>query len=423
MKRPAQPPARQPDRLHPRLTSLDLHLDFAPGEVVETLRLEDCACGCYPCYYLHAADRLLVASSAVALIVHTGRLEFNAAFRPREYLLGKTAHGRFVRFTGGLPGGLKDWLKASLPRPLLGRLARERFWYESWDTIDMRVRKLRPFEHVTVGGAENTFAPDFTLTDPDELVEKVAREVSAFVHAIEDRHPRHAHVLMLGGKDSQLIALVPKRRPEQWHVFSAEPNATLSRQWLAENDLAVASLTTHDNRNEETPAETKAKIIASDLYSDPRHMRWLPSLQRLAASRREGCIFWAGTAPCGLHEGRRYFRQYRGAQRERFFDVHLTRVPALMGNYHQVVKNITGCALLSPYQNAAIWSNVYRHFGPATIPVGADLRARIGERLAGRRIRWTAGNPGPAPYEYATPVCARDVYLLHLLGRLTGASR
>jgi hypothetical protein len=123
-----------------------------------------------------------------------------------------------------------------------------------------------------------------------------------------------------------------------------------------------------------------------------------------------------------MHEGRPFFRRYRGEDRARFFDVHLTRVPSLMGSYHQVVKNFTGCALLSPYQGDDIWKEVYLHYGPQVLPPGIDLRPRIGERLAKRSIRWLDRNPGPEPYRYTARFNAREIYLRYLRDRLNASS-
>jgi hypothetical protein len=54
------------------------------------------------------------------------------------------------------------------------------------------------------------------------------------------------------------------------------------------------------------------------------------------------------------------------------------------------------------------------------IPVGMDLRPRIGERLAGRPIRWLDRNPGPTPYRYTKRFSAREIYLRHLEARKQG---
>lgn len=405
--------------LHRVLTSPDLHLRFPAASVAETACLEDSACGIYPCYYRRLPDRLRVSSSALALIVDAETLDLNPSFQPREYLLGDNARQRFVRGTGALPKEFKEWAKRALPAAALRRLARDRFWYESWDTLDARVRKLRPFERVTPAGRADTFQPDFSLRSPDELVESVCGHLIGFVRAIEAAFPSHRHVMMIGGKDSQILALIPKAHPERWHVFSAAPNFALALQWMGWNNVDFGKtidrdLFAHDNRNDETPEETERKIVCSDLYSDPRHMRWLPALKRIADGLDGRCIFWSGSAGDALHVGRPHHERYRQGDPRGFFDIHLTRVPCLVGNYHQVVKNFTGCPLLCPYQTAEIWREVYMHHGPAVIPAGMDLRPRIGERLANRPIRWLEENPGPAPYRYARSFHARELYLARL---------
>jgi hypothetical protein len=400
--------------IHARLTSLDLHLQFPSGAIEETQSIEDSACGIYPCYYRLLHDRLKVSSSAAALIADAGPVNTNTAFLPREYLLGDDTRQRFIHGTAALPNGVKDAAKRLLPSALLRGLSRNRFWYESWDTHDVRVCKLKPFHRVTPKEETNTFKPDFALRHADELCELVADHLTRFVREIEESYPGHNHVMMIGGKDSQIIALIPKLRPERWHVFSSAPNRSLVWQWMGRNGVGTGRVFGHNNQNEETAQETESKIICSDLYSDPRHMRWLPTLRRIAESFDSKCFFWAGSAADALHVGHAFHRRQLREDPLRFFDIHLTRVPCLVGNYHQVVKNFTGCALLCPYQTATIWRDVYMHHGPAVLPPGVDLRPRLGERLAGRPIRWQARNPGPAPYRYATAFNAREIYLRHL---------
>jgi len=400
--------------IHGVLSSLELHLRFPAGTVVETLCLEDTACGLYPCYYRVFRERLKVCTSAANLIVDAGSLETNPAFQPREYLLRADVRELFVRGTAAFPRFAKNAAKSLLPAPLLRRLSKNRFWYESWDTFDTRVRKLKPFECVAAQGANNGFQPDFSLKSADMLVEMVADHLQRFVHHVETAFPDHEHVLMLAGRDSQIVALIPKQRPERWHVFTAAPNRLLVWKWLAWNNVTTGMVFGHDNHNEETPEETARKIVCSDLYSDPRHMRWLPALKRIADGFGGRCIFWAGSAGDALHVGRSFHRRYAHGNPANFFHIHLTRVPCLVGNYHQVVKNFTGCPLLSPYHSAEIWRAVYIHHGPSVIPAGVDLRPRIGERVAGRQIRWLDENPAPRPYPYFAPFNASEIYLQHL---------
>ncbi|MEI6787186.1 MAG: hypothetical protein WCL49_01785 [bacterium] len=400
------------------ITSDALHRDYPARTVVETRCLRDAACGIYPCYYRRLPDRLRVASSAVALIADLGDLQINPAFQPREYLLGDDARQQFIHGTARLPKAVKDSAKRLLPAALLRRLSKDRFWTESWETIDARVFKLKPFERVTPEGSADLFKPDFSLRNADDLVEGVACHLERYVREMEERYPEYDHVMMIGGKDSQILALIPKRNPERWHVFSAEPNGPLVREWLHGNLVEVGDFLQHDKRNDETVAETEQKIVCSDLYSDPRHMRWLPALRRIARSFDYRCFFWSGSAADALHVGRSFHQRYASQDPMEFFDIHLKRVPCLVGNYHQVVKNFTGCPLLCPYQTNEIWRDVYFHHGPAVIPAGVDLRPRLGERLAGRPIRWLDTNPGPEPYRYEQPFNARNLYWKAIRERL-----
>lgn len=98
----------------------------------------------------------------------------------------------------------------------------------------------------------------------------------------------------MGGKDSQLISLIPKLNDANWYIFSAEPNYSLIKHWVAQNNIHATKIFAHDGQNEENMTDFKRKVICSDLYTNPIHVRYLPTLEKLVRDFDGECIFWVG---------------------------------------------------------------------------------------------------------------------------------
>jgi len=385
------------------VTSLELHLRDGDA-VVEAQRLEDVAAGVYPAFYRRCGSRLKVSTSVVALIRDAGDFIPDESFRPPDYLRG--------HFT-------EDWMYR------VARKANRHFgwpalepitpaWYASWNSIDVRVKKLRAFETVTPEESRAGFAPDFSIGDCESVVERSAAHIARFIEKTERAFPGYDHIVMTAGRDSQLVWLAPRVAPERWHVFSAEPNHPLVVEWLERNHIRAGRVFHHDNRNEETPEDFRAKVICGDLYSDPTHLRWMPAARRVAAEFGQRCIFWSGTMSNPAHFYAGQHRLDYAHDKAAFFRAHFERTASWQGNYHQVFRNFTGRPHLSPFHSPDIWNDLYSHIDPTRLPRDADLRVEVGELLAGRKVWWLPSNPGPTTYSYRAYVNLRKLYVRHI---------
>jgi hypothetical protein len=388
---------------------------------VETDEFEDVGAGIYPTYHVPHDGRIRVATSAAALIADLGDLRKCRGFEPPdflgEYFPGEAAAAHAARAAAESgESGERDqgafvwdmttrWGRGRGRRRIRGdeprAPRRPTPWYGSTLTLDARVLKTAPFLKLSAprefkpvpflppfGGrrsrgpmAEMTFTPNGTLRDVREIVERSARHVAAFVQDVERRFPGHQHVVLTGGKDSQLIWLVPKADPSRWHAFSAEPNRPIVAAWMQRNGVRPARVFGHDGRADETPADLERKIVASDLYSDPAHIRWMPAMVRIREELGGRCIFWGGTMSGPAHFFSGAHRRFDGADRDAFFGSHFQRTASWQGNYHQVFRNVVGSPYLSPYHSREIWDDVFRHVDPSVVTKDMDLRDAIGERL------------------------------------------
>ena len=405
-----------------RITSIDLYTDFPAAEPISVSELEDTACGIYPCYYLKKDCRLIVSTSALSIVRHLGNFKRDYMFNPPNFykLKVKSTFSLNPLFVGVQDrtflvrkGLIAIYLLLKYFRKHFGvdllspsKLVSPKTWYVSWRTIDRRVKKLRPFERVTSKDSFLIKKPTFNLKNSDTLIEKSVFHIKNFITSIERRFPEHKHIILTSGLDSQIIVLCPKINNKNWYVFSAIPNADLVESWIMSNKLPVQDIFKHDNINEESFEDYAYKILCSDLYSDLRHIRWMPAMKKIADRFDQKCIFWGGSIGDAIFTEHSVYH----SNNNKYFEMHRKRAASMQGNYHQVFKNYVGCPYLSPYHSKEIWDEVIIHMDPEIVKPGKDYRKIIAQKLYGRKIRWINENPCPKTYEYKFQLDPRRYY-------------
>jgi len=386
-----------------KISSLELHLKFPAEQIIETKCLEDVGCGIYPCYYLKCKDILKVSTSVTSLIFDSNAFKINPHFRPPNFLKEKDSSEMLRR--------LKKLVKYSSLGYFHINSHTEKSWYETWETIDKRVSKLKPFERVTLDNSIITFNPDCAIHDKEVIVNKTVYHLKNFVQNVEEKYPDYNQIILTGGKDSQLINLIPKLNNKKWSLFSAEPNYSLVKRWVKENGVKVDKIFTDNNQNKENIDVFKKKIVCGDLYSNPRHIRWMPTIKKIADKFNQKCIFWGGTAADAIYS---FHRDFHCISKEDYFKIHIRRVSSWQGNYHQVFKNFVRCPLLSPYHSKEIWEDLYQHLDQSIITKDTDLRNEIGEELFNKPIKWLNQNPGPKIYNYTFDIDLYNIYVEYI---------
>jgi hypothetical protein len=378
------------------MLAIDLHLDFPPSKIVKTDKIVDESGGMYPCYYIQKDSEVWVSTSVVSLIQELGSLSRNPDFEIPSSIKtlgeedGKTlAEAAVSRLPSGITSKVPPQVVSGLRE--LGVLSSQpHLWSPDWHTLDDRITRIRPFETVTADSATQDFTPTYSLDDPVEYAKKTAEHMECFVQKIEDRYPNRDHIILTGGKDSLLISLVEKKT-DNWHIFSSEPNYPLVESFVERNSLDVKNVIRDDGVNRESTEDLQEKLLACDLFGNPRHTLWMTSLRSLINELGSDVIIWNGS-------GGGEILQHRPNLEYPY--THITRVPLMQGLYHQNAINFLGQPALSPYYTPEMWENVFKHFNPGMMDRGLDVRPRIGEILHGDEVRWPQENPSPDPYIY-----------------------
>lgn len=380
------------------MRNVDLHLKYDAGQIVETDRIIDATGGMNPVYYMQSGDALQVSSSAASLIRASDGFRRNEDFCPPEWF--EMSRGRMAQFLDAPLRWLSGGLEYSTPDPR---------WYASWQTVDRRVFKLRPHEVVTPKSSHVEFDPDPVIDSKSALATEAARSMAEGIRWIEKKYPDAQHVVLTGGKDSLLIHLVPKENRGNWHVFSGQPNYPVVVEWLESNDLNVGDVYEDDSVNRESVDALRRKIVASDLYSDPRHIRWLPKLKKVVSSYEEKVLLWTGT------EGDTFFSyhsDYQSGPAQKFWRLQQFRAPSWQGNFHQTAFNFTGAPVLSVYHTPQMIEMI-NGYDPKVISKGDDIRGDIGIELAGDVV-WPSSNPSPDAYYYEEGLNSHSIYHSYL---------
>lgn len=307
-----------------KLDTLDLYLNYPAKTIIQTKMVEDYCCGTYNCYYIVKDGYLEVSTSAAELIKNSKSYVPNPNFCPN----------------------FED----------------SSFVISHKETFDTRVIRLQPFEKRTVNSSVRTIEFTRDLGNTEELIEKSIIFFKENVHWLETKYPEHKHILLTGGRDSQLMHLVPKLNDHNWYTFSAEPNAPLVKEWMKRNDIYTEHFFYNDNGDDDGEEFLVKKIINGDLMINPIHHRFSRDMVKIAEQFKGKCFFWLGT----MHDRCNIYRlgkekMYQPQRFDAYWERHLLKAGWAD---HQLKFNLTNCPVMSLYDFPNIWKELYCRFNP-----------------------------------------------------------
>lgn len=370
----------------PPIDTYLLYLISKPYEIVTTKEIIDGTQGIYPTYYCIENNKLLVSNSAYALIKHLGNFEKH------------------------INENLKvNWL------------------VNSFETYDTRVHRIKPFQHIFLQKGklikENTFSYPNTINDLTEFIDLSAELLTRHIQLIEESFPNTKHIVEVGGKDSQMILLIPKKRPENWYVFSGKPNTEIVKEFISLNGIKINGFfsdkggTSAESDDEyHDPKFIKEKVIASDALINLATLQWGKTHREQIKEFKENVVFWDGTSGGNLNTPHNIKSVVENSKdkgdnetRKAFYNCLFINLPVYQGLYHQYLKNLLGTPVLDLYSSPRLWQCLYSKYNPLMFS-DFDCRKLLGDKIFGKEVKWIDKNPAPPAWRKQSQIDIKKIY-------------
>lgn len=338
------------------MNTYDFYLNSKALEVVTVDKVVDNAIGMHPCYYAVKNNELRISCSAYALIKDLGGFEQN---------------------------------NISISR-----------YATTYETHDKRVMRLKAFHAIECTNGKLTETDTFTTSDNLDLhnfIDKEAELLIRHVNTIEKLYPGAIHIAEVGGKDSQMILLIPKIS-KNWYIFSAYPNCSIVKRFVELNNIDVNGFYTNKGDDEHEDVEfIKKKIIALDGLQYLRDYRWGKHHIKMIREDFNGkkVIFWDGDSGNRTNTCLNIIKSGSKTPQE-FFDFWRFVAPLNQGSTAQYYKNL-GFTRLDVYASPQLWRDVFMQYNPIKI-LTRDIRKELGDRIFGKQVKWIDENPAPPPW-------------------------
>ncbi|HJL41901.1 MAG TPA: hypothetical protein RMG48_11415 [Myxococcales bacterium LLY-WYZ-16_1] len=310
--------------------------------------------------------------------------------------------------------------------PNKGFLARANRWgfrYASGsDTVDREIERV---------GGPPPLGTEITL--PTEFAHRLADALVEDAIATEARHPDTTNVVLVGGKDSLNLLLLPWSH--RTVAVSGPPNDELARAFVADNGLDVEVWSLMD---QPSAAHLEREVLENACRLALEHCRWGSHLVEIARSFERKVLFWVGQAG-GFYQTPKWRRPGHPPDRwetvaKRLYDGVRPKLPSSWD--HRVVQGwLLPTFRHNLWRRAAMWQGTHMSFmrgltdclfvssyhGPKATrvleavdleqAVRFDVRPLIGRRLLGTEVRYPETNPGPPLSLVRRGLCRADRFL------------
>lgn len=316
-------------------------------------------------------------------------------------------------------------LKGSLttnPRAVAAARAPGFIYFGSNETIDRDIERV---------GGPLVRADQRDIVTPDSYAREMTSALCADLAEVESLAGDAQQFILVGGRDSLNLLLVPWRRPPV--ALSAAPNFSLVADFVRRNGLAIE---VRELTDPEEPDVLSCEVLENGCRANLEHYRWGACL-RAIAREHEGAVFWKGQLGdvvmtpfwkkyCHPRGGRRELVQKVYARTDRLLPAPLRRaigdyalVPLLLdalwrrgamwqGHHMSVLRALTNRRFLSAYHGPRVQALLRRvDFVRAA---SEDIRPRIGALLLGREVTYPSTNPGPTPSHFRRGLAAPERY-------------
>jgi len=307
------------------------HLYLKPNSIFKTKKII-CDNYLYPCYFFKKEELYYISTSVYSLCFHIDKLS-------RDY-----------------------------------RFQNHQFIQTTYRTIFKEIKRCRPKRRISSN----------EITEKKDMIDTSSSAIQNYITHIENLFPDYRHLLLMGGKDSQIIALAKKK--SKWDILTSEPNCNDNQYFIDKNNINVENYIRLDNSSSNT--HFKEEIISMDCFYDSSHLRYVDQLLDYKKKYNK-IIIWMGTGADGILNYNKSFIF------DDWFDFWQFHVGMSSGIQHSAYKNLLNCPVLSPYQSDTFNKEFFFKYDREKIIEYGDLRPHIAESIYGKNVFFPKNNFTP----------------------------
>ena len=257
------------------------------------------------------------------------------------------------------------------------------YYYSGVETIDNDIFRI---------GGPVKFTTE--LKESSAVARSISQALLADIAAIEKRYPGYVNVILVGGKDSLNLLLLPWKNPVL--VVSAQPNFPLVQKFILENQLPW---NVEELLDIEAAFIHKQETLVNAGFMSLVHARWGIHLIDISDRFQRKAIFWLGLladaflTPYWKTCFRNHSQSSVPQTPQDFGEALWWRCAMWQGTHTAFMRTLTGCLTLSAYHGPNMREILPRIDLESAIT--DDIRPLIGEILGRRTIKYPLINPGP----------------------------
>ena len=350
----------------PEIEAEAVYHQHAYGAVLAVDRLYDVHAGQFPVFYTRYLGKIYCSTSCLHLADATNHFAFNP----------------FCRWV----------MRQSMVHVI---------WYPFFHTYFKGIYRIKPFTEVTIRGTHSIaeYRPAFFHFERDvnAFIRLTAEKMIECVHHYEDRYPNHKHIVAVGGMDARFILAVPKKKPQNWIVYSLPPDASSVREFVKVNKMPYECwFPEWPPVHPETEAEYLYKMLITQCLTDPVHFREAPVLAPYLKPN-EKYLFWTGDLGDCLTTVQPEYQRYNSLL---FYSGLSSRGTAYQGFSSLYMLGALGIPYVPFYHYPPLWKEVFLKFSPSIIQYDTrhDILSELDKQLNQKTISVKGpGTPAPTP--------------------------
>jgi hypothetical protein len=278
-----------------------------------------------------------------------------------------------------------------------------------------------------VGGPHDS---GFEIGDVEEFAARITDALIADTQMIEAKNPGKTNLVLVGGKDSMNLLLLPWKQPTK--AVSALPNFPLVKEFVQKNRLPIEVIKLEDPYDAD---QLRREALEGCIQADLQHWRWGVHLVRIAREHNHEVVFWKGQVgdlymsekwktfqhpPNKVEEyARKIYKRLPAPAFVRTQVGHLLqprviqatwdRCARLQGCHMAFIRALTGSLVVSAYHGPRMYE-VWSHADLGKV-AQKDMRSRIGRLLLGREVYYPKENPAPPVSAFRKGLGSPDLFL------------